>query len=617
MERQRNHLLGGADADVWAQVGGGLCGWADGVVSGLTSGQIEIMYTLAGDANLDRGVNGSDFGIVGAHFGLGVSSWDEGDFDYNGVVNGSDESTVGNNFGQGSMIWPAGSYAVPPQYTATFTDAANTPLSDLSATIDWGDSSTPTAGAIVSDGNGAFHVLANHVYGQSGTYQVTTTITDSNSNSTTEVESTAVVSPAALTATPLDAYDIQLLWPALPVLGSGSILQISTDPNFQTNVTTENLSPGVTDFVASNLSPSTAYYFELLPAGAGMPVIGFTSAATDPSDGNGGTSGPTAPAITQAATYSQPTNTTLSLTMTAASGNDAIDYSWQLVSGPGGAQPEFTNSEQTTDVVLSAAGNYDFRCTATDDDTGLSVANDVSVDVNQVATSISVAPSSLEVWANQSVGVPSGTQLTAKELDQFGIPMLTQPATFSWTLENPALGSVSSDGVFTAEIVGAPDPVYGDVDPEAGATAADVSAGNLTATVPIDVMGDGGQVGVFAGDWGNLPNGTVVTDQFPGVTFGVPSGYTDTLFQGGLYVSPAGVLSIDFAYPVDDLYLYIQETGIENNGSGDIGTVTAYSGSTSLSEAPLLESTGDASTSVVIRTGRRLELRHTLWECHR
>ncbi len=334
---------------------------------------------------------------------------------------------------------------------ATFTDAANTPLSDLTASIDWGDSSTPTAGALVSDGNGTFHVLANYVYGQAGTYQVTTTITDSNSNSTTEVNSTAVVSSAALTATPLDAYDIQVLWPALPILNSGETLLISTDPNFQTNVTTENLAAGVTDYVASNLSPSTAYYFELLPAGMGMPAVGFTSAATDPSDGNGGTSGPTAPAVTETATYSQLTNTTLSLTMTAASGSDPIDYSWQLVSGPGGTPPEFTNSEQTTDVILSAAGNYDFRCTATDDDTGLAVASDVTATVQQVATSIAVEPGSaqLDEFYSPQLAPYSTRQFSAIENDQFGNAMTSQPNSFSWGVEGPG-GSINSSGLFAA-----------------------------------------------------------------------------------------------------------------------------------------------------------------------
>jgi DNA-binding beta-propeller fold protein YncE len=79
-------------------------GWADGadgVVSGLSSGQIEIKYTLLGDANLDGVVNGSDFSILAANFGKGVTNWDQGNFLYGSSVNGSDFSALAANFGQG------------------------------------------------------------------------------------------------------------------------------------------------------------------------------------------------------------------------------------------------------------------------------------------------------------------------------------------------------------------------------------------------------------------------------------------------------------------------------------------------------------------------------------
>jgi hypothetical protein len=79
-------------------------GWADGadkVVTGLSSGQIEIKYTLLGDANLDGSVNGSDFSILAANFGLGHTNWDQGDFLFTSAVNGSDFSALAANFGQG------------------------------------------------------------------------------------------------------------------------------------------------------------------------------------------------------------------------------------------------------------------------------------------------------------------------------------------------------------------------------------------------------------------------------------------------------------------------------------------------------------------------------------
>jgi autotransporter-associated beta strand protein len=83
-------------------------GYADGadlngstpVVAGLGAGNIEVKYTLYGDANLDGVVNGTDFGILAAHFGQQVSAWDQGDFNYDGVVNGTDFGLLAANFGQ-------------------------------------------------------------------------------------------------------------------------------------------------------------------------------------------------------------------------------------------------------------------------------------------------------------------------------------------------------------------------------------------------------------------------------------------------------------------------------------------------------------------------------------
>jgi hypothetical protein len=81
-------------------------GWADGNdgtgnIAGLSSGEIELKYTLLGDANLDGTVNGSDFSILAANFGKGVTNWDQGNFLFSSSVNGSDFSALAANFGQG------------------------------------------------------------------------------------------------------------------------------------------------------------------------------------------------------------------------------------------------------------------------------------------------------------------------------------------------------------------------------------------------------------------------------------------------------------------------------------------------------------------------------------
>ena len=58
------------------------------MVTGLLPGQVEVAYTLYGDANLDFKVNGTDFSIMAANFNQYAPNWDQGDFNYANVVNG-------------------------------------------------------------------------------------------------------------------------------------------------------------------------------------------------------------------------------------------------------------------------------------------------------------------------------------------------------------------------------------------------------------------------------------------------------------------------------------------------------------------------------------------------
>jgi hypothetical protein len=85
-----------------ASYGIGYADYADpGNPAGLSSGQIEIMYTLLGDANLDGKVNGTDFELMATNFNQAVTNgWDEGDFNDDGKVNGSDFVLLADNFNQ-------------------------------------------------------------------------------------------------------------------------------------------------------------------------------------------------------------------------------------------------------------------------------------------------------------------------------------------------------------------------------------------------------------------------------------------------------------------------------------------------------------------------------------
>ena len=86
------------------------------------------------------------------------------------------------------------------QDVATFSDtSALAVASDFTATIDWGDSSSHTAGTITEDASDVFHVTGTHTYAQPGSFPITVTIKDSNGTlyATNAFNQTNVVSSVA------------------------------------------------------------------------------------------------------------------------------------------------------------------------------------------------------------------------------------------------------------------------------------------------------------------------------------------------------------------------------------------------------------------------------------
>jgi autotransporter-associated beta strand protein/uncharacterized repeat protein (TIGR03803 family) len=119
-------------AAVNARYGAACADGADGVVTNLPSGEIEIAYALYGDINLDGVVNGNDFAILAAHFGETVTGgWDQGDLNYDGTVNGNDFALLAENFGKtasGSAIaLPASQWAALDAFAAEHGLMADVP----------------------------------------------------------------------------------------------------------------------------------------------------------------------------------------------------------------------------------------------------------------------------------------------------------------------------------------------------------------------------------------------------------------------------------------------------------------------------------------------------------
>ncbi|HYO10243.1 MAG TPA: PEP-CTERM sorting domain-containing protein [Tepidisphaeraceae bacterium] len=75
----------------------------------ITATSTLLMYTYAGDANLDGKINGDDYFQIDSHVGAAGAGWFNGDFDYNGKVNGDDYFLIDSNVnGQTLGTFPAG-----------------------------------------------------------------------------------------------------------------------------------------------------------------------------------------------------------------------------------------------------------------------------------------------------------------------------------------------------------------------------------------------------------------------------------------------------------------------------------------------------------------------------
>ncbi len=92
-----------ADAASGLSYGIGYADGKDGAVAGLPSGEIEIMFTLLGDANLDGIVNSEDFTPFSANVGKN-GGWDQGDFNYDGTINSEDFTPFSANLGKSASL---------------------------------------------------------------------------------------------------------------------------------------------------------------------------------------------------------------------------------------------------------------------------------------------------------------------------------------------------------------------------------------------------------------------------------------------------------------------------------------------------------------------------------
>jgi hypothetical protein len=100
-------------------------GYADGSdgLTGVPSGEIEILPTLAGDAKLLGNVNFGDFQLLAQYFGHSSTTWDEGDFTYSGSTTFGDFQLLAQDFGSTNSALTASELASLNSFAAQFGDA--------------------------------------------------------------------------------------------------------------------------------------------------------------------------------------------------------------------------------------------------------------------------------------------------------------------------------------------------------------------------------------------------------------------------------------------------------------------------------------------------------------
>ena len=126
--------------------------------------------------------------------------------------------------------------SLPAQLTFGFTDAnPAAPLSDFTATIAWGDSTT-SVGTVAAVAAGAFSVQASHTYAHPGTFTVTVTVADTGGSSTTGTGQAAIAASALTAGTLTIGGGVEGTTPAQLTFGFTSVNPLAKPGDFTATI---------------------------------------------------------------------------------------------------------------------------------------------------------------------------------------------------------------------------------------------------------------------------------------------------------------------------------------------------------------------------------------------
>jgi uncharacterized delta-60 repeat protein len=284
-----------------------------------------------------------------------------------------------------------------------------------------------------------------------------------------------------------------------------------------------------------------------------------------------------APTIVQSAsaTPNPVTGTTTNLTVLAAAPapwtQADLTYSWWFVSLPPGANwPMFSANSSNATATFYRAGAYTLRSTVTYPGSA-PVYSDVMVTVAASPSSVAVSPDAATVAHDAT------RQFSAAfSRDQFGND-ISPPPSVTWSVEPAGLGTVDTNGLFTA------------AGPSAGSGTVTVRAtsGSVSGTASVDV---GGWVMI---NFDELAPDTVVTNQYAyWATFSADAGITNKVLNdrkavGGTPLSGNSYnrnLYVQFAAPVNGLRF---ASGPQEN-TGQIAQVRVFENGSLKATVPII-----------------------------
>jgi hypothetical protein len=88
----------------------------------ITGASVVMMYTYAGDANLDGVIDGGDYGTIDNFVQVpGAGGYANGDFNYDGVIDGGDYGIIDNNIQAQGPAFPTSGFAAVPAAPSAVT----------------------------------------------------------------------------------------------------------------------------------------------------------------------------------------------------------------------------------------------------------------------------------------------------------------------------------------------------------------------------------------------------------------------------------------------------------------------------------------------------------------